>query len=102
MAESVCIIGKVQHARSAMCQLVEVAVDNTVCDLVVETSLPEIGKVGWQYLVIPSDDALSRRLQTDNNVVFKTRATGHNHTLHMVRNFILTNVEVTLVPNGAR
>lgn len=99
---SVCIIGKIQHGRAAMCQIVQVAVDNTVCDLVVESSLPEIGKTGWNYLPVLSNNTANNRQQTQDNILYRLRVTGHNHNLHFINNFRLVNLEVTLVSNGVR
>lgn len=93
MAKSVVLIGKIQHRRSAMTLLTDIVVENNVCDIIVETTLPEQGKTGWMYTTPYKEN-------TANAVVAKCAVTGHNHTLHLLNKFRLVNVEVTVVPNG--
>lgn len=95
MAKSVCLIGKIQHVRGNMLQITNVDIENTTCDLIVETSLPQLGKTAWVYTTpvsVGSNQLMRHAL----------RVTGHNHTLHILNRFNLVNVEVTLTANGAR
>lgn len=93
MAKAVCLIGKVQHMRDSMTMITEVATENRVCDVIVETTFPGKGKTTWKYLVpVESvDDLVS---------VYKCRITGHNHTIHLLKSFLLVNLEVTVANNG--
>jgi hypothetical protein len=76
-----------------MIMLTEIATENRVCDVIVETTLPGNGKTAWNYLT-PVEE-------TDSVVsIYKCRVTGHNHTIHLLRSFLLVNLEVTLASNG--
>lgn len=95
MGTAVCIIGKIQQARSDMCQITDIEMENNVCDLVVETTQEERGKIGWQYLV-PTKQVYGMV------TTYQCRVTGHSHMLHLLGNFNLINLEVTIVANGKR
>lgn len=96
MAKSVCILGKIQHARVTMPQITNIFIESNNCDLIVETSLPQDGKRAWQY-VSPSSDTEGTKLAN-----YKLRVTGQNHLLHILNRFNLVYVEVTITGNGAR
>lgn len=96
MANSVCILGKIQHIRASVAQITDIAIENTNCDLIVETSLPSDGKRSWKYIAPYNTNA-------DNKLtLYKLRVTGQNHKLHVLNRFNLVSVEVTLVANGDR
>jgi len=95
MAKSVCIIGKLQLARGAVTTLTNVSIENSVCDLIVETTLSQAGKVGFIY-------SLPIKTQYDEVTVYKPLVTGQNHMLHILNNFTLISLEASMYSAGSR
>lgn len=95
MAKSVCIIGKLQLARGTVTTLTNVSIENTVCDLVIETTKSQAGKTGFIYS-LPSETVHGEVS------VYKPLVTGQNHMLHILRNFTLVSLEVSMYAAGSR